>query len=44
MEEGSKKTVNFEEKIPHYSPNGFGDKFKKMLLAFVVVAGSTTVK
>ena len=31
MEEG-KKTVNFEENIPHYSPNGFGDKLKKVLI------------
>ena len=37
MEEGSRKTVNFEEKIPHYSPNGFGEKFKKVLIAFVVI-------
>ena len=36
MEEG-KKTVNFEEKIPHYSPNGLGDKLKKVLIAFAVI-------
>ena len=36
MEEG-KKTVNFEEKIPHYSPNGVGDKLKKVMIAFVVI-------
>ena len=36
MEEG-KKTVNFEEKIPHYSPKGIGDKFKNVFIAFVVI-------
>ena len=36
MEEG-KKTVNFEEKIPHYSSKGVGDKFKKTLIVFVVI-------
>ena len=42
MEEG-KRTVNFEEKIPHYSPNGFGDKFKKVLIAFVIVAAAGVI-
>ena len=37
MEEG-KKTVNFEEKIPHYSQKGIGDKFKNVFIAFVVIA------
>lgn len=37
MEEDKKKTINFKEKIPHYSPKGLGDKFKKVLIAFVVV-------
>ena len=42
MEEG-KKTVNFEEKIPHYSPNGIGDKFRKIVIAFVVILAAATV-
>ena len=42
MEEG-KKTVNFEEKIPHYSPKGVGDKFKNVLIAFVVIAAAAIV-
>lgn len=41
MEEG-KKTVNFEEKIPHYSPNGIGDKFRKIVIAFVVILAAAT--
>lgn len=36
MEEG-KRTTNFEEKIPHYSPKGVGDKFKKVVIAFVII-------
>ncbi|MBR3602530.1 MAG: FtsH protease activity modulator HflK [Lachnospiraceae bacterium] len=43
MEEGNRKTVNFEEKIPHYSPNGLGDKLKKILLAFIVIAAAGVV-
>ncbi|MBR3602846.1 MAG: FtsH protease activity modulator HflK [Lachnospiraceae bacterium] len=42
MEEG-KKTVNFEEKIPHYSPNGVGDKLKKVMIAFVVIIAAAVV-
>ena len=42
MEEG-KKTVNFEEKIPHYSPKGVGDKFKNVFVAFVVIAAAAIV-
>ena len=42
MEEG-KKTINFEEKIPHYSPKGVGDKFKKMLIAFVVIMAAAII-
>lgn len=42
MEEG-KKTVNFEEKIPHYSPNGIRDKFRKIVIAFVVILAAATV-
>ena len=41
MEEG-KKTVNFEEKIPHYSPNGIGDKFRKIVIVFVVILAAAT--
>ena len=43
MEEESRKTVNFEEKIPHYSPNGLGDKLKKVLIVFLVVAAAAIV-
>ena len=43
MNEDQKKTVNFEEKIPHYNPQGFGDKFKKALIAFVVIAAAAMV-
>lgn len=39
MEEG-KKTTNFRENIPHYSPKGFGDKFKKVMIAFVVIVAA----
>lgn len=42
MEEG-KKTVNFEEKISHYSPNGVGDKLKKVMIAFVVIIAAAVV-
>ena len=42
MEEG-KKTVNFEEKIPHYSPNGVGDKLKKVMIPFVVIIAAAVV-
>lgn len=42
MEEG-KRTVNFGEKIPHYSPNGLGDKFRKVLIAFAVVVAAGVV-
>ena len=42
MEE-DKKTVNFEEKIPHYSTKGIGDKFKKVFIAFIVVAVAAIV-
>ena len=42
MEEG-KRTTNFEEKIPHYSPKGAGDKFKKILIAFVVIAAAAVI-
>ena len=42
MEE-DKKTVNFEEKIPHYSPKGVGDKFKNVFVAFVVIAAAAIV-
>ena len=42
MEEG-KKTTSFEEKIPHYSPKGVGDKFKKVLIAFVVIFAAAIV-
>lgn len=42
MEEG-KKTVNFEEKIPHYSPNGVGDKLKKVMIACVVIMAAAVV-
>ena len=41
MEEG-KKTVNFDEKIPHYSPNGIGNKFRKIVIAFVVILAAAT--
>lgn len=43
MNEDQKKTVNFEEKIPHYNPQGFGDKFKKALITFVVIAAAAIV-
>ena len=43
MEEESRKTVNFEEKIPHYSPNGLGDKLKKVLIVFLVAAAAAIV-
>lgn len=36
MEEG-KKTVDFEEKIPRYSPNNVGDKMKKIFTILVIV-------
>lgn len=39
MEEG-KKTTNFEEKIPHYSSKGTGDKLKKIFLGLVVVVAA----
>ena len=42
MEE-DKKTVNFEEKIPHYSPNGVGDKLKKIMIACVVIVAAAVV-
>lgn len=42
MEQG-KKTVNFEEKIPHYSPNGVGDKLKKVMIPFVVIIAAAVV-
>ena len=37
MNEEQKNTVNFEEKIPHYKPPGFGDNLKKVLISFVVI-------
>lgn len=37
MNEEQKKTVNFEEKIPHYKPQGLGEKMKKVFIALVVV-------
>ncbi len=40
MEEDKRKTVNFEEKIPHYSPSGIGNKFKKTIIIFVVVVAA----
>ena len=40
MEEENRKKVNFGEKIPHYSPNGLGDKLKKVLIAFLVIAAA----
>ena len=43
MNEDQKKTVNFGEKIPHYNPQGFGDKFKKALITFVVIAAAAIV-
>ena len=42
MEE-DKKTVNFEEKIPHYSPKGTGEKLKKLFIAFFVVVAAAIV-
>lgn len=42
MEEG-KKTVNFEEKIPHYSPKGVGDKLKKVMIACVVIMAAAVI-
>lgn len=42
MEEG-KKTVDFEEKIPHYSPNGVGDKLKKVMIACVVIMAAAVI-
>lgn len=42
MEE-DKKTVNFEEKIPHYSPKGTGEKLKKVFIAFFVVVAAAIV-
>lgn len=41
MEEG-KKTVNFEEKIPRYSSNGIGNKFRKIAITFVVILAAAT--
>ena len=43
MNEDQKKTVNFGEKIPYYNPQGFGDKFKKALITFVVIAAAAIV-
>lgn len=42
MEEG-KKTSSFEEKIPRYSPNGLGDKFKKVFVIFAVIVAAAIV-
>ena len=42
MEEG-KRTFNFGENIPHYSPKGVGDKFKKVLMAFVVIFAAAVI-
>ena len=42
MEEG-KKTVDFEQKIPHYSPKDVGGNLKKVLLAFVVIVAAAIV-
>ena len=42
MEEG-KRTFNSGENIPHYSPKGVGDKFKKVLMAFVVIFAAAVI-
>lgn len=43
MEEEKKKTVNFEEKIPHYSSNNAGEKVKKLFLGFAVILAAVAV-
>ena len=43
MEEENKKTVNFEEKIPHYKPNNVGEKMKKVFLSLFVVMAAVLV-
>lgn len=40
MEEDKRKTVNFEEKIPHYSSKGTGEKFKKIVIVFVIAVAA----
>ena len=42
MEE-SKRTTNFEEKIPHYSPKKAGENLKKVLITFVVIVAAAIV-
>ena len=42
MEE-SKRTTNFEEKIPHYSPKKTGENLKKVLITFVVIVAAAIV-
>ena len=43
MNEEQKSTVNFEGKIPHYKPPGFGDNLKKVIIAFVVIMFAAVV-
>lgn len=42
MEDG-KKTTNFEEKIPHYSPNGIEEKIKKIFLALLIFVAAAVI-
>ncbi len=42
MEEG-KRTNNFEEKIPHYSPKKTGENLKKTLIAFVMIVAAAII-
>ena len=42
MEEG-KNSNNFEEKIPHYREKNFGDRLRKVLIVFIIVAAAGMV-
>ena len=42
MEENN-KTVNFEQKIPHYSPDGLGEKIKKIIIILVIIIAAAII-